>query len=318
MENRVLGKSGIVVSRFGMGVLPIGKSHMNLDLDAGQAIIRYALERGITFFDTAEYYETYPYIRAALKDSKTEPILCSKSLARDYNSMARSIDEMRAYFDRDVLDIFLLHEVREFPDFEDRSGAWRCLCDAKAKGIVRAIGLSTHHVDVARLNADLPESDVLFTLINKDGLGIRDGKNAGTREAMEEAIRQNSDVGKGVYAMKVFGGGNLVKDYSEALDYVSHLPGIDAIMVGLGSIPEADALVAYANGQLSPEYKVNLSNKKIRIVECDCEGCGSCMPRCPNKAISIGQNKCAQINYDVCITCGYCAPICPVRAIVLF
>jgi aryl-alcohol dehydrogenase-like predicted oxidoreductase len=65
-----------------------------------------------------------------------------------------------------LIEIFLLHEVRSDPDWENRAGAWHCLQDAKAKGLVRAIGLSTHHVDVAAKAAETEELDILFPLIN--------------------------------------------------------------------------------------------------------------------------------------------------------
>ena len=68
-----------------------------------------------------------------------------------------------------------MHEVRNDPDLELRAGAWECLNDYKAKGIVKAIGVSTHHTDVAHKVVDVPECDILFPLINYQSLGIRCG-----------------------------------------------------------------------------------------------------------------------------------------------
>jgi predicted aldo/keto reductase-like oxidoreductase len=318
MELKTLGRTGIRVTPAGMGVLTVGRTQLNLSIAEGAGIVRYALECGINFLDTAEYYETYPYIAAALKGFDGRPVIASKSLAASYSGMAKAIEDMRYALDLDVIDLFLLHEIRGAHDFEVRSGAWACLNDLKAKGIVRAIGLSTHHVDAAELNAGLAESDILFPLINKAGLGIRYKDGFGTKEAMAAAIAQNSAAGKGVFTMKVFGGGNLTGDYLSALDYVHGLPGVDSIMVGIGHEEEIDRLIEYFEGKIDRNYVPDLHEKRIRIDSGDCEGCGACLARCPNKAIRMTNTHAAEVDHAICLTCGYCAPVCPVRAIIMF
>lgn len=118
--------------------------------------------------------------------------------------------------------------------------------------------------------------------------------------------------------MKAFGGGNLTGSYIKALDYVSSLEGIDSIMVGIGKTEEIDRLVEYAEGILPADYVPDISNKKIKIDPGDCEGCGACIKRCPNKAIFRNSMGIAEVNHDICLTCGYCAPVCPVRAIIMW
>ncbi len=71
------------------------------------------------------------------------------------------------------------------------------------------------------------------------------------------------------------------------------------------------------DGTIDPGYTPDLSNKKIRIDQGDCEGCGACMGRCPNHAIFRNNNGLAEVDHHICLTCGYCAPVCPVRAIIL-
>ena len=66
MIKRQLGKTGIWVSPVSFGVLTVGKTQLDLPVDEGARLIRYALSKGINFFDTAQYYETYPYLREAL------------------------------------------------------------------------------------------------------------------------------------------------------------------------------------------------------------------------------------------------------------
>ena len=164
MKQTILGNTGIKVSRAGFGVLPMGPSQLALPVEEGAAVLRYALERGFNFVDTAQYYRTYPYIRKALEGGDfKDVVLCSKSLCNDYEGMVEAIAEAEQELGRPA-DIFLMHEVRS-GQLEERAGAWQALVDAKSRGLVRAIGLSTHHVDITRAAADIKELDVVFPLI---------------------------------------------------------------------------------------------------------------------------------------------------------
>jgi len=324
MKYNKLGNTNLYVSPVAFGVLTVGNTQLNLPVAEGAELIKYALSKGINFFDTAQYYETYPYLKEGLKDvdmsadNPDRPVICTKCLDLTYSQMEYAIEEALRELDIDFIDIFLMHEVRQTPDWENRSGAWQCLQDYKAKGVIKAIGISTHHVDVTEKMADIPKCDVVFPLINYAGLGIRKGDGPGTADEMAAAIKKCSDAGKGVFAMKAFGGGNLTGSYVKALDYVSSLEGIDSIMVGIGKTEEIDTLVDYAEGKLPADYQPDISKKKIHVDPGDCEGCGTCIERCPNKAIFRNSNGIAEVNHDVCLTCGYCAPVCPVRAIIMW
>lgn len=324
MKKCRLGNTQLYVSPVSFGVLTVGNTQLNLSVQKGGELIRYAIKKGINFFDTAQFYQTYPYLKEGLKgidmtaEPSQRPIICTKSLCLTYEEMEYAIEEARRDMALDTIDIFLLHEVRQDPDFEWRSGAWQCLMDYKKAGVITAIGVSTHHVDVAEKMAKTPECDILFPLINYAGLGIRKGDAAGTCEEMAAAIKKNHDAGKGIFAMKAFGGGNLTGDYVRALDYVSSIPGIASIMVGIGKTEEIDRLVEYAQGTLPADYKPDISRKRIHIDSGDCEGCGSCIKKCPNKAIFWNHQGIAQVNHEICLTCGYCAPVCPVRAIIMW
>ncbi|GAB1475339.1 aldo/keto reductase [Bacillota bacterium] len=317
MKKNLLGRTGIKVSEIGFGVLTVGCTQLNLSVSEGAALIRYALERGLDFLDTAQYYRTYPYIREALKGNSCEPVIASKCLYGSYKEMREAIEEARMEMDRDVVDIFLLHEVRSENDWKSRAGAFECLMDYKAKGIIRATGISTHHVDVAQLAAAIPEIDTLFPLINFKSLGVRHGEGPGTKEDMEAAIKASEKAGKGIFAMKVLGGGVLTGDYLKAIEYARNLSGVASIMMGFGYSHEIDTIIDLVEGALSPDYKPDISKKRIFIDQGDCEGCMACVNRCPNHAIFMNETGQANVRYDICLTCGYCAPVCPVRAIIM-
>lgn len=323
MEKVKLGNTDIYVTPVGLGVLTVGNTQLDLPVEAGADVVRYAYDRGINLFDTAQYYETYPYIAEAFRDTDMSPdnpdrpVIASKCLDCSYEAMEHAILECLEALNLETIDIFKLHEVRQDPDWDNRQGAWQCLKDYRDRGIVRAIGVSTHHVDVVERMASEPDCDIVFPLINYRGLGIRKGSEAASAEEMAAAIDKCLKAGKGVFAMKAFGGGNLTGSYMKALNYVRDL-GCHSIMVGMGNRAEIDNLIDYAEGRLPSDFQPDVSEKRIRIGQGDCEGCGACVKRCPNKAIYINERGLAQVDHSSCLTCGYCAPVCPVRAIIMW
>lgn len=318
MKKVYLGNTDIKVSIAGFGVLPMGPSQLALPVEEGAAIIRYALQHGINFLDTAQYYRTYPYISEALKeDDFSDVVICSKSLCTDYDGMMEAIHEAREALNRPVIDIFLMHEVRS-GQLEERKGAWEALKEAKKQGLVRAIGLSTHHIDITDAAASMEDLDVVFPLINYAGLGIRKGEDFGSKEEMIKAIQMCHQAGKGVFSMKAFGGGGLTGHYQEALDYVFSKEEIDSVMIGFGKIAEVDDLLSYLDGTMDKSYNPDVSKKKVHINQEDCEGCGSCKAACPAGAIFYNENGLAEVDHEKCLTCGYCSPVCPVRAVIMY
>ena len=137
-------------------------------MEEGAKLIRAAIEKGINFVDTAEIYKTYPYIRKALEGYNNEVIIATKSKAKTYQEMEKSIKEALTSLNRTYIDIFHLHAAKVTPSvFEERAGALQCLKDYKTKGIIRAIGISTHAVEVVRRAAEIKEIDIIFPIINK-------------------------------------------------------------------------------------------------------------------------------------------------------
>ena len=262
---------------------------------------------------SADDLRTSPAPNAALE----RPIISSKTLASDYEGAYAAIREECAALGVPYIDIFLLHEVRS-GQFAMRQGAWRALMAAKAEGLVRAIGASTHHVDVVEELTAVPACDVIFPLINYAGMGIRRGRSAASCADMAAAIAAARGAGKGIYSMKALGGGNLAAHYREALDYVFGLDSIDSVMLGFGCRRDIDDIISYLDGSMPQDYVPDVSAKRVRVNQEDCEGCGTCIDTCHSAAIAYNKNGLAEIEQSKCITCGYCAQACPVRAIIMF
>lgn len=315
MQKRPLGKTGLFVSELCFGVLPMGPSQLGLSPEEGGQLVAEAVSNGVNFLDTAQTYRTYPHIRYALDSlgvRSHDVVISTKSAAADYEGMKSAVEEARIALNRDVIDVFFMHAARVTGSvFEDRKGALDCLVDMKARGVVRAVGISTHSVDVVRRAASIDELDVIFPIINVQGLGILHG----TRQDMEQAIAGASTAGKGLVAMKALGGGNLIQDVETAFAYVRGLPGISSVAVGM--VREDELLMnlsIFEDRAVPPELAGKSRKSKALTIQAFCVGCGTCVKTCPNNAMKIVDGKAVNLK-EKCILCGYCAPVCPQFAI---
>jgi len=313
MKKYSLGKTGIKVTELCFGALPLGPLQANISVEAGAKLIRTALEKGINFIDTAEVYQTYPYIKKALEGYNDEVIIATKSNVKTYGEMEKSIKDALKSLNRTYIDIFHLHAARVTPSvFEERAGAFQCLKEYKEKGIIRAIGISTHVVEVIKRAAEIEGIDIIFSIINKLGLGIVDG-NASD---MIKAISQASKAGKGIYTMKALAGGRLIGELEASINYVRDIKGISSVAVGMISEDELELNIKIFNNE---EISQELFCKKIKptkklFISSFCKGCGTCVKACPNNALSLENGK-AVVDHKLCILCGYCNPVCPEFAI---
>ena len=182
------------------------------------------------------------------------------------------------------------------------------LLEAKAKGRVKAVGISTHSVQGVLAGAQTPEIEVIHPLINQRGLGIMDG----SREQMLAAIRFARLKGKGIYAMKALGGGNLNREAHAAFRYVAQNSKIDSMAVGMKSRAEIDLNIAWMEGRRDPvlEAEVQAQDKHL-LIESWCEGCGTCLEHCRYGALRLTTEGILEVKAEDCLLCGYCARFCP-------
>lgn len=317
MDTVRLGRTNIEVSRLCFGSLVMGPLQVGLSEEEGAEIILEALRRGVNFIDTAELYGTYGHIRKAIHGLSgipgiKQPVIASKSYAYSREGARDSLEKARRELDMDVLDIFLMHEQETRLTLRGHREALEYYLEAREKGIIRAVGVSTHTVEAAAACAEMPEIDVLHPLINIQGLGIGDGDVY----EMLAAVRKAFDAGKGIYSMKALGGGNLSANWREALDFVMGLPYVHAIAMGMQSVEEVIANTAVFNKEDLPDQVLKkLDGRKKRLhIDYWCEGCGGCVERCGSKALTLVGGK-AVVDPGRCLLCGYCSSACPCFAI---
>jgi aryl-alcohol dehydrogenase-like predicted oxidoreductase len=155
MQKRKLGRSGLEVSAIGFGCMGLNY-HRGVAPDRGEMItlVREAVARGITFFDTAESYG--PFTNESLVGEALEPfkgqVIIATKFGHDLGDL-RSPDGLDSRPERirqvaedslkrlrvDTIDLFYQHRVDPRVPIEDVAGAVR---DLIAAGKVRHFGLS--------------------------------------------------------------------------------------------------------------------------------------------------------------------------------
>ena len=162
MQKRTLGKTGLEVSALGFGCMGISQSYGRpSSREDGIAIIRAAVDRDVTFFDTAEVYG--PYTNEDVVGEALEPVRDQVSIATKFgwniaqNKMAglnSRPSQIRAVADAslkrlrtDRIDLFYQHRVDPDVPIEDVAGTVR---DLIRDGKVKHFGLSEAGVQTIR------------------------------------------------------------------------------------------------------------------------------------------------------------------------
>jgi aryl-alcohol dehydrogenase-like predicted oxidoreductase len=307
LQYRALGTTGLQVSRLCFGALTISPLQTNLSLEEGVRVIRAALDAGVNFIDTAELYNAYSYIREAIKGCRNDIIIASKCYAYTSQAMQESLELALREIKRDYIDIFMLHEQESILTIRGHWEAIEYLLEAKHKGLVRAIGISTHHVEGVLGAAAVPEIEVIHPLINMSGIGIKGGN---TRD-MLDAIKKAYAAGKGLYGMKVLGGGHLLGQTEAALSFALSIPELSSIAVGMSTVEEVTYNTCFFSGLPVPEKLQASVRQQPRHVHIEdyCFGCGTCVSRCSSGALSLHNGK-AVVEHQLCTRCGYCGAAC--------
>ena len=163
MEMRTLGRSGLKVSAIGLGCMGLSQGYgPAVDKQTGIQLIRAAVERGVTFFDTAEVYGPYTnetLVGEALEPFRKDVVIATKfgfnigaqGTERPLDSRPEHIKEVaEASLKRlrtDVIDLFYQHRVDPDVPIEDVAGAVKELIQA---GKVKHFGLSEAGVQTIR------------------------------------------------------------------------------------------------------------------------------------------------------------------------
>ena len=162
MKTRKLGKNNLEVSALGLGCMGLSFGYgPAVDKQQGISLIRAAVERGVTFFDTAEVYGPYTneeLVGEALAPFRDQVVIATKFGFKIENGKQAGLDSRPEHIKEvaeaslkrlktDVIDLFYQHRVDPNVPIEDVAGAVK---DLIQQGKVKHIGLSEAGVQTIR------------------------------------------------------------------------------------------------------------------------------------------------------------------------
>ena len=209
MKKRVLGNSGLEVSALGFGCMGLNFSYGHaLSNDESIKLVRDAVERGVTFFDTAEVYGPFTneqIVGEALRPVRDQVVIATKFGFNIENGKMNGLDSHPVHIrevvdaslkrlDIEVIDLLYQHRVDPEVPIEDVAGTVK---DLIAAGKVRHFGLSEPGAQtVRRAHAVQP----VAALQNEYSLWTRGPETNGILQACEElgiGLVAYSPLGKG-------------------------------------------------------------------------------------------------------------------------
>src|SRR5437763_1080232 len=161
MQKRKLGKTNLEVSALGLGCMGMSQSYgLPPDKQAMISLIRTTVERGVTFFDTAEIYGPYTneeLVGEALAPVRAQVVIATKFGIKSENGqqvqdsrperIKQSVEGSLKRLRTDVIDLYYQHRVDPNVPIEDVAGTIR---DLIRQGKVKHFGMSEAGVRTIR------------------------------------------------------------------------------------------------------------------------------------------------------------------------
>ena len=295
---RTLGRTGLRISDIGFG---------SSSLDGNLLLVRHALDRGITYFDTAESYmggRSEETLGNALRGQRERFTLASKVEAAANSSRAALMQALEGSLRRlrtDRIDVYFNHAVNdvarlqnpEWPEFVSR---------AKQAGKLRFTGMSGHggrliecldwaldhqSVDVVLVGYNFGQDPAFYERFTKsmDFVAIQPD--------LPRVLAKAKKLGVGVIAMKTLRGAKLndMRPYESggatfaqaAFRWVLGSPNVDALIVTMRDRRQVDEYLG-ASGWQPPSAADErlLERYEARNGASQCRyGCGDCASACP-------------------------------------
>ena len=250
-----LGKSGVKVTRLAFGT---GSFSGQVQRDLGQEqftrLVRYAYDRGIRFFETAESYtEMHRMLGIALKGIPRESYqIMSKVTTREGTNAQEKIDELRKLANTDYFDVMLLHWQHSGTWPTDSSRWQDGILEAQSKKAVISHGASVHGLPALRKVPGNKWLDVAMIRVNHKGVRMdaEDYNTNGLGNVSEVVthVKQVRKEGMGVISMKLVGEGSFNReDRQAAMRFAFKNAGVDSVTVGYKNTAEIDEAIENLN-----------------------------------------------------------------------
>jgi aryl-alcohol dehydrogenase-like predicted oxidoreductase len=257
-----LGNTGIKLSRLGIGTGTNGGGlQRGLGHEEFNKLIRYAYDRGITYLDTADAYQTHTWVREAIQGIPREKLYIQSKIPfmgmrGGAGNPIETIDRFRKELNVDYIDTVLIH-CQIDPSWDEQTKALRdAMEEAKKKRMIRAHGVSCHSLPATQKAAALGWVDVNLVRINPQGVNIDTpelavfGKSSESHvPAVVEQLKAMRKNGHGIIGMKLIGEGQLksLEDRRRSLAWVMQNNLVDAVVIGMKNKEEIDEAILHIN-----------------------------------------------------------------------
>ena len=266
MEQRILGKTGLKISRLGFGGIPIQR----IDAEGTKTLIHAIHDAGINYIDTARGYTvSEEYLGYALEGIRQDFIIATKSMSRDKASMARDIDISLKNLRTDYIDLYQVHNpnLAQLEQVMAPSGALEALLEAKAQGKIGHIGVTIHLQEVFEKAV---EYDWVETIMFPYNIVETHG---------EDLIAKCAEKNIGFIDMKPLAGGAL-DDATLAIRFIAANPNVSVIIPGMATVEEFRQNLASMEdtSPLTEEEKAKFTAIRDSLGTQFCRRCNYCAP----------------------------------------
>ena len=266
MEYRVLGKTGLSISRLGFGGIPIQK----IDAEGTRALIRELVAKGVNYIDTARGYTvSEEYLGFALEGVREHFVLATKSMARTKEAMEKDIDVSLHNLRTDYIDLYQVHNpnAKDLATVMGAGGALEALLEAKATGKIGHIGITLHSVDLFREALELPWVETImfpYNVVETQG---------------EELIAKCAEKNIGFICMKPMAGG-AIDDADVALRFIVSNPAVTVVIPGMADVREIEQNVSAVSdtSPLDERELEKIAKIKEELGTNFCRRCNYCAP----------------------------------------
>ena len=317
MEYRILGKTGLKISRVGFGGIPIQK----VDGEQTKTLLHYLMEQGVNYIDTARGYTvSEEYIGYALQGIRDRFVLATKSFARTAEAMAKDIEVSLGNLQTDYIDLYQVHNPSpaDLDTVLAPGGALEALQAAKKAGKIRHIGITLHSLELFQKAVEMDWVETImfpYNIVETQG---------------EELIAKCAEKNIGFIAMKPLAGG-AIDNAQTAIRFIVNNPAVSVVIPGMAEISEAEQNIRAAadTSALTAEELETVSAVRSALGNHFCRRCNYCAPCTVGiniSAVFLMEGYVSRYNLkdwanaryaafahkaSECIECGVCETRCP-------
>lgn len=309
MYYRELGKTGLKLSQIGFGTmrLPIiNNVATDIDMEKAKEIVRFAIDNGVNYIDTA-----YPYhingnsekaLSEILSDGYREKVYLGDKLSVWYCDTYEDCETMfNSQLERtgsDHFDLYFLHSMDyNFWQKAKKLNVFKLFDKLRAEGKIKHIGFSFH--DKYELFEEIVNAyDWEFCLIQQNYMDT-------DYQAGVKGLEYAASKGLGILIMEPLKGGQLAKEppksvailwkkskfnltpATRAISFMLNRPEVACVLSGMNELSQVEdnlsiAETARPNMYDEKELEIfdNVKNEFNKLIKFGCTRCQYCMP-CP-------------------------------------